>query len=313
MAIFLVSCNLTTPGGPLGATSTPDLVQTLTALAPTQFSPTEVPLIPADTATSIPTAVSTLTSTPVIPTNTTAPVVPTATKTGVPVVQVTPIFFTATPKTPTAILPTAIPVNMDRISFLANATSANLSGSLTGGQVKEYALRVMANQVMMVNVSVPNQDAVIAVYGLTSGQVFLGASSNQTFWQGRVPSTQDYVVQVISRGAATNFNLSVTIPENIIFQAGAVSASRSYPLRAREMHSFLLHANAGQSMTLSLSFSDQSVLLAFYGYQDGQPYLRTVVGATSWTGTVPATQDYVIQVVSVVDNATSFKLDVTIQ
>jgi hypothetical protein len=320
LAVLLVACNLTTSGGALAASPTPDLVQTLTALAPAQIqlsqvatgtSTTEVPLIPAESETPLPTETSLPalpTNTPVLPTSTHTPVPPTATQGGVPVVQITPVFVSTAP-----VVATAIPGNFTRISFQSNATSASLSDSLTGGQVKAYALRVMANQVMIVNLSAPNQDAVLAVSGLTSGQVFLDASSNQSSWQGRVPTTQDYIVQVISRGAAANFSLSVTIPENLSFQAGAISASRSYPLRAREMHTLLLRATAGQNMTLTLTPSDQTVLLGFYGYQDGQPYLRTVAGQTSWTGTVPATQDYVIQVESVVDNATSFRLDVNIQ
>lgn len=323
LAVILVSCNLTATGGPLAAGPTPDLVQTLTALAPTQVqlsqvvtatSTTEVPLIPAETATLVPPtetslpALPTSTNTPVVPTATNTPVVPTANNSGVPVVQITPVGVTAAP-----VVTTAIPGNFTRISFQSNATSASLSGSLTGGQVNKYVLRVMANQVMIIDLASPNQDAVLAVSGLSSGQVFLDASANVSTWQGRVPSTQDYIVQVISRGAATNFSLSVTIPENLIFQTGAVSASRSYPLRAREMHTLLLRATAGQTMTLTLTPSDQTVLLGFYGYQDGQPYLRTATGQIRWTGPVPATQDYVVLVESVVDNAASFRLDVTIQ
>ena len=309
LILVIVACNLTSPRGPLSSASpTPDLVQTITALAPTQaaVNPTAEVIIP----TAFPTAVPTVAA--VVPTKTSAPVIPTAvpTKTGVPVVQITPIYVPPTTKPPTP-----APSDLTRINFAANATSNILTGNLNIGQTKRYVLRILGGQVMMVDVDSPNQDVFLRIYGLSTGQILLdaGMGAAQSSWQGRLPSTQDYVIETIARGDATTFTLNIIIPENIFFQPGAISASRSYPIRARETHTFMLRATAGQTMTLKITPTDQSVLLAFYGYQDGQPYLRSVMGQTSWTGQVPATQDYVIQAVSVVDNNTNFTLDVKIQ
>jgi hypothetical protein len=426
VAIILISCNLLAPGGPISSEATPDLVQTLTAIAP-------------GSQALVPTTAGTQDGQPSPFPSATANPTQSATETGVPVVGITPVAPTATRPAPTATrpaptavtrcnwaqflgdvtipdgteftpgktfvkkwrlknigtctwtqdyqlifncgaamvgptsvsLPAVVPpgstvdaavtltapaapgnytgnwklanaagavfgigsdaqgtfyvnikvvpvatqaLNTTRINFLSYATSSRVAGSMNnGGHPPQYVLRVMGGQTMMVSIDSPNQDFYICIYGSSTGEILLDASAAQTSWQGRVPSTQDYVIETFWRGSATNFTLNITIPERIAFQAGGVSTSLSGPLRPNETHSFVLRATAGQTMTLTLAPTDQTVLLAFYGYDDGQPYLRTVTGQTSWTGQVPATQDYIVQVVSVIASDTTFTLTAKIQ
>lgn len=206
---------------------------------------------------------------------------------------------------------------MTRVNFFANSTEADVAGSLDIGQTKSYVLRILKGQTMMARVTSPSQNALLRIYGLDTGQVLLENSmgAGQSSWQGHLPSTQDYVIQVINRSdSSTNFTLGIVIPENIVipFQPGSISTSLSYPIHAHETHTFLWRVAAGQTMNLKLTPDDKSVLLAFYGYDDGQPYLRIESGQTSWSGKVPTTQDYIIQVVSVVDTNTNFTLDVSV-
>lgn len=418
VALVLISCNLLAPGGPVRGSATPDLVQTLTAIAPTSQA-----LVPTSTTGANPS-----------PTTQAATQAPTqAATTSVPVVGITPVVPTAVPTrpAPTAVTrcnwaqflndvsvpdgsqfvpgatfvkswrlknigtctwtpdyqlvfsggspmngpasisinenvppgdtinvevnlkapatagnytgywklatasgalfgiggdaqssfyvnikvvqtPTEQPPSATRINFRSYATSATVTGNVDSSHIKPYILRAGGGQIMMVNLDSPNQDAFLRIYGVTSGDILVDSGSKQTSWQGRLPSNQDYIIQVISSNT-TSFTLTVTIPERISFAPGAISASLSGPLRANEVHTFILRAAAGQTMTLTLTPDDQSVLLAFYGYQNGEPYLRTAAGQTSWTGEVPVTQDYVIQVVSVVGSDKTFTLDVKIQ
>lgn len=319
IAILAASCSLFQAGGPLGSpfdTSTPDLAQTLTAMAPTSapatvVPPTGAPATEAPTAappTVEPTTAVPPTSAPTV-TNTTAPV----TSGGVPVVPITPV---SPYQPPTAVVnqPTAAPIgNRIRLNFLPDATSASVQGSINGGTTVEYVVRALGGQIMIIDSISPSQDVFLRIYSLATGQVFVDTSAQTPNWQGRLPATQDYVIALVATGGNTTYNMNVTIPENLMFSPGATSASRSYPIRAREVHTFLLRASQGQDMTMSLTPNDQSVLLAFYGYEDGQPYLRTVTGQTSWTGKVPATEDFVVQVVSVIDTATNFTLNVSIK
>jgi hypothetical protein len=319
MAVVLASCSLFPAGGPLGSpvtTSTPDLMQTLTAMAPSTSEPVSAPV-----ATEIPPTVAPPTAEPSNatqpPVGTLAPALaPTSTNTpagGIPVVQITPI--SANPnQAPVVIGPTAIPGgNRTRLAFQPYATSTEVQGTITGGTTQEYILRAAGGQLMIVNLASPSQQLYLRIYSAMTGQVLADTSAHLTSWQGILPSSQDYVIALISQGTDTNFSMNVTIPENIHFNPGAISATYNYPLRPRETHTFLLRASAGQTMSLTVSPTDKSVLLAFYGYQDGQPYLRDAVGETSWTGPVPATQDYVVQVSSVIDTDTTFRLDVVIQ
>jgi hypothetical protein len=50
-----------------------------------------------------------------------------------------------------------------------------------------------------------------------------------------------------------------------------------------------------------------------YGYQDGQPYLRYVVEQTAFDMTLPATQDYIIQVVPRAGAVADYDLTVEIK
>ena len=203
---------------------------------------------------------------------------------------------------------------MTRVNFFANSTGAQIAGYLDVGQTNSYVLDVQGGQTMLVQVVSPSQNALLRIYGLDTGQVLLENSmgAGQSSWQGLIPSTQDYVIQVINRGDPTDFTLAITIPENIAIRSGSTSASLSSPIHVHETHTFRLKAEAGQTMRLKLSPNDKSVLLAFYGYQDGQFYLKREAGQTSWKGEVPATQDYIVQVISVSGANTDFTLDVSI-
>lgn len=216
-----------------------------------------------------------------------------------------------------AVSPATQVPGMTRVNFFANATEAEVAGNLDIGQTRSYVLRVLEGQTMMARVTSPSENVLLRIYGLATGQVLLENSmgAGQSSWQGRIPSTQDYVIQVINRSdSSTNFTLGIIIPENIVipFQPGSISTSLSYPIRAHETHTFVWRVAAGQTMNLKLTPDDKSVLLAFYGYDDGQPYLRIEASQTSWTGKVPTTQDYIIQVVSMVDTNINFTLDVSV-
>lgn len=312
LMLALAGCNLPGAGGgePFPATSTalPDLAATLTALAPTAGAglPTAAPTVTL-TNTAQPTAQPT-----VQPTNTSAP----QQSGGIPVVQITPIAtlgpgpVIVTPVTPATAIPQG---SVTRIAFDRFATSTTLGGSLALGQTRSFVAQVGGGQILMVSVGSPNNDVFLRIIA-ANGDILLdsGMGIGQTSWQGRIFVTQDITIQLIARGSATDFSLSVIIPEVIRFEPGAVSATRAYPIAARDVHSFTLRALAGQTMSVWVTSSNGIVLLGIYGYDDGQPYKRSSVGDPEYSFELPSTQDYVIQVVSASDTPADFNLQVVV-
>lgn len=213
------------------------------------------------------------------------------------------------------LLPSMTPLvsaERQRIRFAAGATSATVEGDISPGEVKEYVLRALQSQWMMVNLGMPIEGLKIAVYGLSDGNYLVKASEGRPFWQGALPVTQDYVVQLISEGVSSHYYLTVTIPVRIQFQPGAYSATIEGMVQGRAVNYYILRAKAEQTMSVKIASPKSDVLLTIYGVEDGSPLVRYVSGATEWEGKLPATQDYIIEAVSV-GETTSYTLQVTIR
>ena len=83
-------------------------------------------------------------------------------------------------------------------------------------------------------------------------------------------------------------------------------------LDAQDQHEYVLKVSKGQRMTATIQSPRNDVLLGIYGFEDGQPLVRVPMGATTWTGVLPATQDYSIKAVAA-GGPTSYKMDVTVK
>jgi len=219
---------------------------------------------------------------------------------------------TDTPPPPTE-TPVAISGAAFRIAFVAWATSANYSAPLQAGATYQYVINVGAGYLLMVMLNSPNNGAVLGIYGISDGKTYVSPTNQMTTWQGRSAITQDYLITINATGGATSYSLGVTIPAPIVFQPGAISASVPGKIVAHQINSYIARASGGQTMNATITSPGANVLLTIYGLQDGQPLVRAVSGATTWTGTLPSSQDYIIQAVSVGDVNTSFTLKLIIQ
>ncbi|HEY3345805.1 MAG TPA: hypothetical protein VGJ97_12805 [Anaerolineaceae bacterium] len=199
----------------------------------------------------------------------------------------------------------------ERVNFDAGATASDQSGSLPAAGSKWYTIGALKGQTMILGLSTAKDDVYIAVTD-SSGKALAGAGQRLTSWSGTLPATGDYLVEVTTSGSGGPYDLVVTIPQRIVFNQGAVSATVSGTVGKSRVNSYLTRANAGQSMTVALSSAAPGAALTLYGLQDGQPLVRSAMGATSWSGKLPGTQDYLIEVVSAGD-ALDYSLKVTIQ
>ncbi len=102
--------------------------------------------------------------------------------------------------------------------------------------------------------------------------------------------------------------------ECVQFAPGMTSAQVKGKLLTKETAYYALRAMAGQSMTVKLSSEgaqDIGSILIIYG-QDGDVLISDHAGATVWSGDLPSTQDYFIDVRSVSQQPVDYTMDVEI-
>ena len=100
-------------------------------------------------------------------------------------------------------------------------------------------------------------------------------------------------------------------PQRIQFAPGAVSKTIAGNVQAPNRNRYVLRALAGQEMTVEIASPGQVVNFAVSGVDDGQPYKRLDNEDRFWSGSLPATQDYLITVVTANGNP-DYLLTVTV-
>jgi hypothetical protein len=220
------------------------------------------------------------------------------------------------PPTPTATLfpPTTTLVSTpaaERILFAPGATQTTIEGYLPAND-KVYVMGVVAGQFVEIDatVGVMGQGLRFSIVG-DDGVVVkaMGDAHIRTV----VPSTQDYYIHLVSDIGAANYRMSVLIPVRIRFAPGATSADVEGGLAVGAMRHYVLHALAGQRMTVAPQASQGQVGLSIWGV-DGQVLLSGRVGRPGgvYHGTLPTTQDYLIAVRDEGGAGADYALEITI-
>jgi hypothetical protein len=202
---------------------------------------------------------------------------------------------TATPEPPTPTSQTPAPSATPepaRIRFEPGTTSATISEQIEQLGIHRYVLGASAGQLMDILLTSRDDDVLTTIYG-ADGTVLKSHTDGLSSWRGTLPSTQDYVIEVVSIGEATTYYLSVTIPARIEFEAETTSMTISSHIAEHGTHDYVVRAFAGQIMEVAISSPNEDVLPTVYG-ADGTVLKRYVDGATEWQGELPATQDYII-------------------
>ncbi len=228
-----------------------------------------------------------------------------------PEAQTTPV--------PTASQPTQEP---QRIEFAAGATSAAESGHLDASGSALYVLRALQGQTMTVELTFSQGQASLSVWG-ADGSVLMSDHSEASSFQGSLPASQDYYIQLKGRpDGPTDYQLIVTVPplepntptaspQTIHFASGTTSATVIGQLSASGSDLYRLYALAGQTMRLDLSASQGQAILVVWG-EDGTVLQTNHTEVTHLERQLPASQYYFIQVEGYPDGPTDYSLQVTI-
>jgi len=278
IALISLSCGgISAPATPLSQSSLATVVaatiQVLTAHIPTAVPATAIP-----PTTIPPTAASLPTSVPTFP-----------------------------PVQPTQILPDAT-----RINFLTGTTTGSVTGTIQAGGMQTYVLEASQGQPMIVMANSSNNDVTMSIK-TKGGTSMLSAASKLSNWQGTLPTTEDYYISVYGGAVAENFTLSVQIPARIKFAAGADSANVSGKTVGGYAVAYTVFASKGQQMSVKLNGVGSNAALTIYGFSDGQPYIRSVTGATNFNMKLPLTQDYIIEVVPMAGEVVNYTLVINIK
>ena len=236
----------------------------------------------------------------------------------------------ATPTTAITVEPTSMPTAAgaqstpapERIDFESGATSATVAGNLQASGSHQYVLSALAGQTMTVDLSFTVGQAILVIWG-KDGNVLLSDHAETSHFQGVLPSTQDYYIQLKgSPDGSTKYSMKVTIPtsrsnqptalpDRIHFESGSTSATVTGQLRASGSDQYVLSALAGQTMTVDLSFSEGQAILAIWG-ADGTVLMSDHAEASYFSRILPSTQDYYILVRGRPDGEIVYRVDITI-
>jgi len=186
-----------------------------------------------------------------------------------------------------------------RIQFEPGATSATVTGHIGQNDIQHYVLRALAGQTMEVVITSPDNDVLLTIYG-ADGVVLKRHAVGDPYWRGELPSTQDYLINAVSVGNETDYELAVTIgalepePTRIQFEPGATSATIEGRLeRPGGSDRYVLRALRGQRMVVQVTSAEWAVGIEVEG-EDGSFWNAPFVESALTIEELPATQDYII-------------------
>jgi uncharacterized protein YgiM (DUF1202 family) len=96
----------------------------------------------------------------------------------------------------------------------------------------------------------------------------------------------------------------------ITFEAGSIGTTIKADLPENKLHTYVLRAEAGQTMTVQLN-SKWDLLLSISG-ADGSVLKSSGIAGSEWSGTLPRSQDYYLAIQAVDGLAASYTLQIVI-
>lgn len=204
--------------------------------------------------------------------------------------------------------PTPAPttVSAERITFGRGETAAMRSGPLGAGQSKEYVIRVLGGQDVTTELY-PTGSAGYTIVAADGAPIKRREVGGNTF-TFTAPGTQDYRIR-IAADEAIDYDFIITVPPlrpaptataaapvRLSVPPGGTAVSVTEIVDPYGRDAYWAGASAGQTMYVSIQSPDAIANFSVVGVRDGQPLKRLENESRTWSGTLPATQDYLITV-----------------
>ena len=192
----------------------------------------------------------------------------------------------------------------------SGTTAGVVQGAIRSGQAITYTLQASQSQPMILMVNSPNNDVTLGVFE-PNGTMLLNPANQWTRWQGLLPQTEQYKIQVIGGISTENYTLTAKVPQLVNFATGTSSISLDGTTVDGYVFSYALVGNANQTMTVTLNVPSSTAYIDIFGLDSG-----TILGSSakvaSWTGVLSETQDYVIEVIPNNGQVVNYSLTVSI-
>lgn len=213
---------------------------------------------------------------------------------------------------PLSYIPPSTLANGQSIYFASGATSAVVSGYVPAGGSVSYNFYAFANQNFLVLLTSDSGTSVLSISDVY-GNVFLDANQRQTSYSMYLPRTATYYVNIYSMGYSENFTLQIFIPARVTIPVGQTSTVMSGTLAPYSVVSYTAYMYAGQTARIDdYSGPKPNSFLRVSGLQTGLVYMDYTAYSPSWYSVVPATQDYLIEVIST-DMPSNYRLTVDVR
>jgi hypothetical protein len=238
---------------------------------------------------------------------------PTATPTVPPTDTPLPPIPTATVELPSPTTePTATATqSVTSVDFTTGTTAAVEEGTLTAGQDQAYSVNAMQGQPMILILESPQSGLYLGVTE-PNGTILLDPAKKWNTWQWLLPKTENYTIKVYSDAATANYTLTIKVAPVVQFSSGATSATLNGMTVNGYVFSYALYCTAGQTMTASLNTPATTATLDIFGLATGM-LLSDSADKTSWTGVLPSTEDYVVEVIPKNGQVVNYTLTVSCQ
>jgi hypothetical protein len=208
--------------------------------------------------------------------------------------------------TPTA---TVTPVP-GKIVFAPGTTAAVRQGSVQPGQVITYTLDASQSQPMILILDSQNFDVYLGVLN-PNGSTLLDPVKKWNRWQWVLPKTGVYTIQVIGGATTENYTLTAKVAQLVSFASGTNSITLNGTTTNGYVISYALSCKSGQVMTATLNVPAITAYLDIFGIATG-PLLTAAAKANTWTGSLPESQLYIIEVIPNNGQVVNYSLTITV-
>jgi hypothetical protein len=213
---------------------------------------------------------------------------------------------------PTAqlITPTSTVIPAGNISMAVGTTAGVVKGAILPGQTTAYTLGAGQSQPMILILDSPNNDVTLGVFE-PNGHALLNPANQATHWLGLLPKTEIYTILVTGGATEENYTLTAKVAQLVNFASGTSSITLNGATLKGYVVSYALNASAGQTMTATLNVPSTTAYIDIFGIASGS-LLSSTAKSSTWTGILPQTDVYVIEVIPTNGQVVNYGLAVSI-
>ena len=198
-----------------------------------------------------------------------------------------------------------------RLSFARGATTIVASGRVPESGLASYVVGAAAGQPLLVSVQSQSLQESLSISGVLDGARLL-VSGHQTYWQGMLRVSEDYLIQVHGGSPGEEFTLDVRAPARVRFDPSAVSVQLKGHTPGGLPVQYVLAARAGQLLLANLVSAGSPGVLDVRVFDDGRMLTTQTDPQHELFVGLPSTGDYLISVVPPPAGEGPFTLDLMV-